>query len=47
MKSSKKQIKREEEERGQKIEESKELRKLAEDYARLKLEKREKMKKLQ
>ena len=47
MKSSKKQIKKETEERERHIEESKELRRLAEDYAKLKLEKREKMKKLQ
>ena len=47
MKSSKKQIKKEIEERERMVEESTDLRKLADDYARLKLEKREKMKKLQ
>ena len=44
MKSSKKQIKKEIEERERMVEESTDLRKLADDYAKLKVEKREKMK---
>lgn len=47
MKSSKKQIKKEIEERERMVDESGELRKLVEDYANLKREKREKMKQLQ
>jgi len=44
MKSSRKQIKKEIEERERMVEESGELRKLVEDYVNLKREKREKMK---